>query len=112
MLRQPTRTWGAVLPGGNGRVSTLWPMHNRPNPVPTADGQPCLATAMPPDFLIGVCDESLNLFARITTRGAQEARRIQDNLADMDYESLSIGTSAQLQGCDLLMVRRPAPAPH
>jgi hypothetical protein len=26
----------------------------------------------------------------------------------MGYESVTIGTSAQLRGCDLLMVRKPA----
>lgn len=62
------------------------------------------------DFEIGVCDESLQVYARIIMRGADGVRRIESDLVDMGYESVTIGTSAQLRGCDLLMVRKPAQA--
>jgi hypothetical protein len=58
------------------------------------------------DFEIGVCDESFHVYARIIMRGADGVRRIESDLAGMGYESVTIGTSAQLRGCDLLMVRR------
>ena len=60
-----------------------------------------------PDFQIGVCDEGFNVYARITMRGADGVRRIQGDLAGMGYQSVTIGTTAQMRGCDLLMVRRP-----
>jgi hypothetical protein len=59
------------------------------------------------DFEIGVCDESFHVYARIIMRGADGVRRIESDLADMGYESVTIGTSEQLRGCDLLMVRKP-----
>jgi hypothetical protein len=63
------------------------------------------------DFEIGVCDEGFNVFAKIIMRGADGVRRIESDLAGMGYESVTIGTSEQLHGCDLLMVRKPvAPA--
>jgi hypothetical protein len=62
------------------------------------------------DFEIGVCDASMQVYARIIMRGADGVRRIESDLADMGYESVTIGTSAQLRGCDLLMVRRPVEA--
>ncbi|GAB3777352.1 hypothetical protein GCM10028796_56410 [Ramlibacter monticola] len=65
------------------------------------------ADELDPEFQIGVCDEGFNVFARITMRGADGVRRIQSDLADMGYRSVSFGTSAQMRGCDLLMVRRP-----
>jgi hypothetical protein len=60
------------------------------------------------DFEIGVCDASMQVYARIIMRGADGVRRIESEMADMGYESVHIGTSAQLRGCDMLMVRRPA----
>jgi hypothetical protein len=60
------------------------------------------------DFEIGVCDEGLNVFAKIIMRGADGVRRIESDLAGMGYRSVTTGTSAQLRGCDLLMVRRAA----
>jgi len=59
------------------------------------------------DFEIGVCDEGFNVFARIIMRGADGVRRIESDLVDMGYRSVTIGTSAQMRGCDLLMVREP-----
>ena len=59
------------------------------------------------DFEIGVCDESMHVYARIIMRGADGVRRIESDLADMGYESVHIGTSEQLRGCDMLMVRKP-----
>jgi hypothetical protein len=67
-------------------------------------------TELAQDFEIGVCDESFHVYARIIMRGADGVRRIESDLAEMGYESVTIGTSAQLRGCDLLMVRRPAQA--
>jgi hypothetical protein len=64
----------------------------------------------PQDFEIGVCNESLQVYARIIMRGADGVRRIESELAGMGYESVTIGTTAQLRGCDLLMVRRSAQA--
>jgi hypothetical protein len=58
------------------------------------------------DFEIGVCDASMQVYARIIMRGADGVRRIESDLAGMGYESVTIGTSEQLRGCDLLMVRR------
>lgn len=60
------------------------------------------------DFEIGVCDESFHVYARIIMRGADGVRRIESDLAEMGYRSVTIGTSAQLRGCDLLMVRKAA----
>ncbi|MEJ8836052.1 hypothetical protein [Ramlibacter sp. AN1133] len=60
---------------------------------------------MAQDFEIGVCDESFHVYARIIMRGADGVRRIESDLAEMGYRSVTIGTSAQLRGCDLLMVR-------
>ena len=59
------------------------------------------------DFEIGVCDEGFNLFARIVMRGADGVRRIESNLVGMGYRPVSSGSSAQMRGCDLLMVRAP-----
>lgn len=74
--------------------------HSRTPTFPEAD-------ELGPDFEIGVCDEGFNVFARITMRGADGVRRIQSDLVEMGYRSVSFGTSAQMRGCDLLMVRRP-----
>jgi len=63
------------------------------------------------DFEIGVCDDSFRVFARIIMRGADGVRRIESELSDMGYESVTLGTSAQLRGCDMLVVRRAPQAP-
>jgi hypothetical protein len=81
-------------------------MHHDPAPVMDLDRSSAHADALAPDFEIGVCDESFKVYARIVMRGADGVRRIESDLADMGYESVTIGTSAQLRGCDLLMVRR------
>ena len=64
------------------------------------------------EFEIGVCDADLNLFARITMRGAEGVRRLQGHLAEMGYRAVTVGSTEQLRGCDLLLVRAPALAPH
>jgi len=81
-------------------------MPKDPAPVMDLDRSPFEADAFGPDFEIGVCDASMTVYARIIMRGADGVRRIESNLADMGYESVTIGTSAQLRGCDLLMVRQ------
>jgi hypothetical protein len=64
-----------------------------------------------PEFEIGVCDDAFNVYARIIMRGADGVRRLESDLADMGYDSVSIGATAQMRGCDLLVVRRaPEPA--
>jgi hypothetical protein len=76
------------------------------------DNDQDLASAFDPaelaqEFEIGVCDASYRVYARIVMRGADGVRRIESDLADMGYESVSIGTSGQMQGFDLLVVRKP-----
>jgi hypothetical protein len=64
------------------------------------------------EFEIGVCDADFNVFARITMRGAAGVRRLQGHLAEMGYRPVTVGSSEQLRGCDLLLVRAPVLAPH
>ena len=59
------------------------------------------------EFEIGVCDASFRVYARIVMRGADGVRRLESDLSEMGYDAVTIGTSAQLQGCDMLVVRRP-----
>lgn len=57
-----------------------------------------------PDFEIGICDRSLNLVRRVSLNGHQRVWRLQQELQDLRYQTISIGTTKQLRGCDLLLV--------
>jgi len=74
----------------------------------TEFGRSELDAGLAPDFEIGVCDESFHVYARIVMRGADGVRRLESDLAEMGYQSVTIGTSAQLRGYDMLVVRKAA----
>lgn len=56
------------------------------------------------DFTVGICNSSFHLLNCVTLHGHERVRGLQQELQRLGYEPISLGTTRQLCGCDLLLV--------